>query len=295
MILTNVLKRLPFPFMAGSLESASSLEPEVARARRPKWLTLMLLGHLTHEQPIALSTSTFIDVLARLGVSSHAARSTLSRMVDSGLLHKHRQGRETYYTLTPHGSRTLREGNARAWHHVGSGWDGMWTVLGYSIPEDRRAVRLRLRSRLTWAGFGMLRSGMWIAPGRPDVENLLDGLGVLDDVRVFVGTPSTATADLIEEAFDLDEIAERYRRFIARWQEDSSARFPDELCAFLVLRSEWQQLVQADPRLPSDHLPDGWPAAEAEELFRALYRRLEEPAMQIGAEVAGLLTVDHAS
>ncbi|NEW36038.1 PaaX family transcriptional regulator [Nocardia cyriacigeorgica] len=271
-------------------------EPEVARARRPKWLTLMLLGHLTHEQPIALSTSTFIEVLARLDVSAHAARSTLSRLVESDLLNRQREGRQTFYTLTPHGSRILREGNAQAWRESEREWDGSWTLLAYSIPEERRALRLRLRSRLAWGGFGMLDSGVWIAPGNVDVHALLDGLDVLDDVRVFVGTPGAGASadDLIEEAFDLDRIADRYTRFIRRWSGDWSEAFTDELCAFLVLRSEWQQLVQADPRLPAEHLPPEWPAKQATVLFRDLYRRLEGPATELATQVAGLLSIDHA-
>ncbi|MFG2126612.1 PaaX family transcriptional regulator C-terminal domain-containing protein [Streptomyces sp. NPDC048751] len=279
--------------MAGSLDTSSPLEPEVARARRPKWIALMLLGFLVHERPLALSTGTFIELLSRLDVSSHAARSTLTRMTDRGLLERHRQGRETYYALTPHGSRALREGNALAWHSADAERNGTWTVLAYSIPEERRALRLRLRSRLAWGGFGMLRSGLWIAPGCVDVTGLLDGMGVLDDVRVFFSTPAplTKTTDLIEEAYDLDEIGDRYLRYITRWSGDPLAGLPDELCAFLVLRSEWQQLVQADPRLPSEYLPAGWPAADAEKLFRGLYERLETPARRIVKEFAGLVSL----
>lgn len=282
--------------MAAPQEASPALGPEIARARRPKWLTLMLLGHLTHEEPIALSTGTFIEALSRLGVGGHAARSTLSRMVDGGLLHRHRQGRETYYALTPHGSRTLRAGNAQAWRPADPTWDGSWTVLSYSVPEERRAVRMRLRSRLAWGGFGLLRSGVWIAPGVVEVTPLLEGLDVLEEVRVFHGarTAGASARDLIEEAYDLDEIADRYRRFLVRWSGDTSEVFPDELCALLVLRSEWQQLVQADPWLPAAHLPDGWPAPRAERLFRARYRRLEGPATRIGEEIARPLIRDRA-
>ncbi|MCE3555814.1 PaaX family transcriptional regulator [Pseudonocardia sp. RS11V-5] len=276
-------------FMATPAQATTTLEPEVARARRPKWLTLMLLGHLTHEEPIAVSTGTFIEALSRLGVGSHAVRSTLSRLVDSGMLRRHRRGRETFYSLTPHGSRILRAGNAQAWRRADAGWDGTWTVLAYSIPEERRAERLRLRSRLAWGGFGLLRSGLWVAPGSVDVEPLVEGLDVLAELRVFTGTPAGRSADdLIEEAYDLEEIAARYRRFLTRWAE-GAGDLPDELCELLVLRSEWQLLVQADPRLPLDHLPRPWPATAAEDVFRARYAALEGPAIRIGQEIAGQL------
>ena len=283
--------------MTASQEPAEASEPEIVRARRPKWLTLMLLGHLTREEPIALSTGTFIGALSRLGVSNHAVRSTLSRMVDNGLLLRRRHGRETYYALTPQGSRTLRTGNAQAWRRADAAWDGTWTVLAYSVPEERRALRLRLRSRLAWGGFGLLRSGVWIAPGTVDVPALLAGLDVLDEIRVFRGASiaDISATDLIAEAYDLDEIADRYRRFLTRWTGDPMPEFPDELSALLVLRSEWQQLVQADPRLPSEHLPAEWPAAEAERVFRTHFQRLEGPATRIGHKIAGLLTTEQVS
>lgn len=278
-------------------DTTPPLEPEVVRARRPKWVALMLLGFLVHERPLALSTGTFLETLARLGVSGHAARSTLTRMVESGLLERHRNSRETYYALTAQGSRALRHGNAHAWRRENPEWNGMWTVLTYSIEGERRALRLRLRSRLAWGGFGMLRSGVWVAPGQVDVTSVLDGLDVLDDVRVFHSTPTapTETTDLIEEAYDLGEIADRYVRYIARWSGDPAAGFPDELCAFLVLRSEWQQLIQADPRLPVDHLPEDWPAADAERLFRGHYERMEGPALRIVKEFAGFLDIGQVS
>ena len=279
--------------MNSALDTSPTLAPEVARARRPKWLALLLLAYFGIDPPAALSTNTFIEVLGRFGLSAHAVRSTLSRMVDSNLMRRQRQGRETYYALTPQASRTLWQGNALAWRDIDSGWDGMWTLLAYSIPEDRRDIRHRVRSRLSWGGFGLLRSGVWIAPRTVDVGNLLAGLDVLNEVRVFSSTPSdgTTAADLIKEAYDLNEIADRYRRFIERWTENSATARLEELCAFLLIRSEWQQLVQTDPHLPADYLPEGWPAAEAERLFRSTYLRLEKPATKIAEVFFGRLFV----
>jgi phenylacetic acid degradation operon negative regulatory protein len=274
--------------MSDPQESDTGREPEVARARGPRWLVFGLLALFTELRPdAAVSTGTFIEVLSRVGISSHAARSTLSRMTESGAIVRQRNGRETYYSLSPRSRDRLDEGNASAWRRSEPEWNGSWTILGYSISESRRAVRLRLRSRLIWGGFGMLRSGMWLAPGTVDIKSLIGDLGVLGDVQVFHGTPTqtTSTTDLIRQAYDLDAIADRYVQFFNRWTTDRTGGLPDELCSYLALRSEWQQLVQADPWLPSEHLPSGWPAAAAEELFRALGHQLEGRAWHL-AELA---------
>ena len=278
--------------MSGPQDPTSLHEPEMVRARRPKALALTLLGHLTRGEQVPVSTGTFIEVLGRLGLSSHAARSTLTRLVDQGLLSKHKRGRETDYTLTSTGMRLLNESNALVWEQEASSGE-IWTVLAYSIPEKRRALRIRLRTRLTWRGFGLLRSGVWIAPGRVDVTALLEDLAVNDDVHVFYGVPSATSkpADLIDEAYDLGDIADRYTRFVERWSSEVESQFPDVLCALIVLRSEWQQLAQADPHLPAEHLPPLWPAMQAEALFRELYEQWDVRALEIGHRLAGLVEV----
>ena len=43
---------------------------------------------------------SFIEVLARVGISEHATRSTLSRMTRRGLLERKRQGRKIYFRMT---------------------------------------------------------------------------------------------------------------------------------------------------------------------------------------------------
>lgn len=278
-----------------SLDTSIStpLDPEVARARRPKWLALMLMAQYGYEPPAALSTSTFIDVLGRFAVSSHAVRSALSRLVTDGVLRNYRHGRETYYGITPQGYDVLTKGHALAWREADAHWDGTWTLLAYSISEDRRDLRHRIRSRLTWGGFGILRSGVWIAPRSVDVKSMLAGLGVSKDVRVFSGMPTgdTTASELIHEAYNLQEIAERYLRFVDRWTSESRIQSMDELCSFLLIRSEWQQLVQIDPRLPTEYLPTGWPASDAEQIFRSHYMHLEAPAKRIAEGIMGRLEV----
>jgi len=42
--------------------------------------------------------------------------------------------------------------------------DDGWVLATLSLPEQLRADRRRLRTRLTWLGFDRLGGGIWIAP-----------------------------------------------------------------------------------------------------------------------------------
>jgi phenylacetic acid degradation operon negative regulatory protein len=263
----------------------AEVPPEVSRARRPQFLTLMLFSVAAFGQPVALSAGSVIDVLGDLGVSGHAARSTLTRMADRGLLARHRVGREAFFALTGHGSEVLAEGQAAARQSPDRDWDGMWTVVSFSLPEDQRALRHQVRSRLVWRGFGLLQGGMWIAAGAVDVGTLLEDLGVDPYIRVFTASPTVPTtdADLILDAFDLPQIAARYEGFISRWG-DAKPGSADPLSFLLWLQSEWAQIARADPRLPLDRLPGDWPASRAFELNQRLYEQARPAARQASAD-----------
>jgi phenylacetic acid degradation operon negative regulatory protein len=265
----------------GSAADAVEIPPEVSRARRPQFLTLMLFGLAAFRRPVALATGSVIDVLGDLGVSEHAARSTLTRMADRGLLARHRRGREAYFALTGHGSSVLAEGQAAALQSPDRDWDGTWTIVSFSLPEDQRALRHQIRSRLVWRGFGLLQGGTWIAAGPVDIETLLEDLGAELYIRVFTAAPAAPTTDgdLIGDGFDLPEIAERYERFISRW-EAARPGAVGPLRFLLSLQGEWAQIARADPRLPLNRLPQGWPATRAFELYERLYAQARPAAQQ---------------
>jgi len=244
----------------------------------------MLFGFAVYKRPLAVAAGSIIDVLADFGTSSHAARATLTRLSDRGLLTRVRHRREVFYALTARGSAVLADGHAVANQPPDRQWDGSWTVLGFTLPEDQRAVRHQLRSRLTWGGFGLLRNGMWIAPGQVDVDELLSGLPVGPAVRAFTARPLRPTDDsqLINDAFDLETIATRYRAFVARWENPDRTGLAgaSALTRVLLLQSEWAQLARADPRLPVSHLPPDWPARAAYALYHVLHSSLESQARQ---------------
>jgi phenylacetic acid degradation operon negative regulatory protein len=277
---------------SGGVAAAGRAAPEDG-AVRPQTLMLNLLGRYLLGRPTVVSAGSVIEVFARAGVGEHAARSTLARMVNRGMLTRQRHGRAMYFGMTAQAERILRDGEDRIWRSgaVNQDWDGYWTLLGFSLPESWQRQRHELRSQLTWAGFGPLFNGLWAAPGRVEVTRLVASLGLESRVKAFYAQaiPGTDIARMVQENWDLDAVATRYHRFLTRWQgPDTPARRGDPLAAQLLLASDWLQVIRADPRLPVEHLPADWPAAKAESLFVELDRAVEEPAGEIAEQILEL-------
>ncbi|GHI04042.1 PaaX family transcriptional regulator [Streptomyces cellostaticus] len=247
---------------------------------------LTFLGEHVLDQDVCVYSGSLIDVFGRVGVGEQATRSTLSRMVNRGLLRRQREGRCTYFGLTDRSEAILRDGQRRIWQTgaVNSEWDGTWTLLGFSLPDSWQRQRHDLRSQLTWSGFGPLFSGLWIAPGEIDVSGIVAELGLAAHVKVFRARAETGTdiAEMIHETWDLDELAARYREFDADWcplaQDAGDRPAQDALALRLRMACEWLQVIRRDPRLPVRHLPDDWPATGAEKTFRAVHALLEPAA-----------------
>lgn len=252
-------------------------------AVRPQTLLLTFLGDHVLGRNVCVFSGSYLGVMARVGVSEHATRSTLTRMVRRGLLRRRRQGRKVFFGLTPHSMEILADGEARIWGTgpVNTDGDGEWTLVGFSLPQEWRRLRHDLRSRLTWSGFGMIHSGLWIAPSRVDLTAILAELGLEDHVKVF-SAKLTHPADigpLLRDAYDLAGLAGRYETFLRRWSRpEPLPSHPDPLARKLFLLSEWLETIRHDPRLPLRHLPSGWPAPRAHQVLEERHAELAEPA-----------------
>jgi phenylacetic acid degradation operon negative regulatory protein len=260
----------------------------VADDPRPQSLVLTFLGDYLYETDRCVFSGSVIDVLARLGVSEHATRSTLTRMVGRGLLSRQRHGRRVYFGLTSRTVEILRDGHARIWRTgaVNDDWDGTWTLLGFSLPEAWQRQRHDLRSKLAWAGFGPLQGGLWIAPGHVRVDDIVASLGLEAHVRVFRATVDEPTdvAQLVTDAYDIVTISAAYRAFLDRWTESPPYQ-DDPLAAHLSIVTEWLRVIRGDPRLPVRHLPEYWPAIAAQKAFHEIEGRLAKPAAALVADL----------
>jgi DNA-binding transcriptional regulator PaaX len=250
---------------------------------RPQSLMLSFLGGLVvdHDLP-PLPSAVLLELLGGLGVAEAAGRATLKRMTQRGLLHRTQVGRTAQYQPTPVAEDVLRRARSRVsssapFDHP----DGAWTLLSYSVPESRRGLRHRVRSQLTWAGFGGLRDGLWIAPGTVDVAAVFaeGGLGDaagLADWFTAQPMPSTDMDGVVRRAWDVPAVRREHERFLATW----SGRPPvdGDLARVTLLGADWLRLLRTDPGLPAQHLGPGWPAPETAALYQRTFQALEPGA-----------------
>jgi len=252
-------------------------------AHRPQSLLLSFFGGVVLDAGLPpLPSMTLLDLLADLGVAEAAARATLKRMTQRGLLTRGQVGRTAEYALTPLAEEVLREARDRVnspapFAHP----EGEWTLLTYSVPESRRDLRHRVRARLTWAGFGGLRDGLWIAPGTVDVAAVLgrsdleDAAG-LADAFAARALPGTDLDRLVHRAWDVPAVRDAHTWFIDTWSRPPQVS--GSLAQLTLLGADWLWLLRTDPGLPAAHLGPDWPAPTSDAVHRRVAESLEPAA-----------------
>ncbi len=282
--------RATIPRMPTPPEDAPEAASTTVR-RRPEQLLLAFTGELMLAGGAGPApASVLIGVLGELGVGEAATRAALNRMVTRDLLVPERAGRTVSYRLTPDSERVLGQARDRVFDADPFAPRGTgWTLVTFSVPESRRDVRHRVRAQLVWAGFGLLRDGLWIAPGEVDVASALGA--VHDDGDTPPGhddalellafraheVPGFSAARSVRTAWPLEAMRAHHERFQDRWWGAT----PDaghELRDLTALVADWLDLLRTVPRLPADLLPADWPGARSVEAFRAGHAAFAAPA-----------------
>jgi phenylacetic acid degradation operon negative regulatory protein len=233
-------------------------------------MMLTLLGEYVLPGDGTAWTSALLAVFGRLGVQEKATRQALMRISNAGWLQSHKEGRRTRWQLTPAARQMLTEGAERIYSFgPARDWDGRWVLVQARIPESDRSARHLVRTRLTWAGFGSLGSGLWISP-HPEREaeaiGVLKDAGVADTAQVFTArrSPLGDVKSMVEQAWDLPVIDEQYEEFNAEFR---GATPNDVLVRQLELVHAWRKFPALDPALPAELLPARWSGSKAAKLF----------------------------
>jgi phenylacetic acid degradation operon negative regulatory protein len=262
----------------GRRAGGKDARPVVTRRREvshtsARSLLMTLLGEYVLPRGRPVWTSLLVDALATFDIEEKSARQALARAAAEGWLVSERVGRRVRWSLTPPGRRLLTEGAERIYtfHGTDSRWDGKWLVLLVSVPESKRDLRHRLRTQLTWAGFGSPEAGVWISPHpsrEAEAQQILKELKLAGEAMSFTATYGAVGEEgsMVARAWDLSELENRYEEFMDAFTgldpADDAA-----LHAQTLLVHEWRRFPFLDPQLPSELLPKNWSGAKAAELF----------------------------
>jgi phenylacetic acid degradation operon negative regulatory protein len=249
-----------------------------------------ICGEYMHSAREWTWTQTLVQSLMLFGVDEPAARRALLRTADEGWLERRQDGRRVCWRLTATG-RSLTIGARERVFAFRSGradWNKEWLFLLLMTRDER--VRNLARRRLAWTGFGWLSSELAITPHverESEAGRILEELHLVEDSVSFRATIGAigVSKHVITQAWDLDDLAVRYRDFVAlpRGQRPRSGADFFVSCTNLV--HEWRRFVYLDPGLPIEFLPPKWIGLEALRVFNRYYERWQPPANTWFAEL----------
>ncbi|MEV4132967.1 PaaX family transcriptional regulator C-terminal domain-containing protein [Dactylosporangium sp. NPDC049742] len=265
----------------------------------PQGLAVTLLADYTMRTGASLPSAAIVALLAETGVSEAGARTAISRLARRGVLHGSRQGRHSSYRLAPAAVTHLSEGGRWIVRSAATAepWDGWWTLIAFSLPQQERTLRRALRGQLRWLGYAPLYDGLWISPhpltpaATAQVAGVAPGAVTVFRARHVELGATTGREPL--RAWDVAAVAAHYETFLRRWRPllpDVTARRvggADAVRARTEVMDTYRRFAVLDPRLPVALLPAGWPRAAALEVFTAVYDGLAGTAEEHVRAVAG--------
>lgn len=278
--------------------SVGEIDDRAAPAVQPRALIVTIYGAYAREAGGWLSVAALVRLMAAVGVAEPAVRSSISRLKRREILVATRVDGAAGYALSDPARAMLAEGDERIFGRRTARLEDGWVLAVFSVPENERARRHTLRSRLAWLGFGTVAPGVWIAPAHltEEAHDVLGRLGLANYVDLFSGQ-YLAFADLageVEQWWNLDQLQQAYAAYIDTWRpvleqwrrrrrSDGARAFAD----YVHTLTAWRRLPYLDPGLPRELLPGGWKGGEAADLFFDLRRRLEEPAHDYLVQIRG--------
>ncbi|MEV0458228.1 PaaX family transcriptional regulator [Catellatospora methionotrophica] len=282
-----------FPDVAGSRL------PRRQAGNSPQGLATTLVADYTLPTRAWLPSAAVTTLLAEFGITSGAARTAISRLARRGVLEGSRDGRHSFYRLTGDAADELSAGGTwiARFAEQARPWDGTWSLVAFSLPQEHDTRRRSLRGQLRWLGFAPLYDGLWVSPDpwNPTVAGRLATLGA-GAMTVFraahVDLAATADRNPIE-AWDIAGIAEHYAAFDRQWRPLLPDVREGRIAGAAAVRARTQimdayrHIPLLDPQLPVELLPAGWPRTRAREVFVEIYDGLAEPAQRHVVEVVG--------
>lgn len=253
------------------------LEGEGMRLR-VRSLVITFFGDAVADRGGAIRLSAIQEITERLRLEPGALRTAMSRLARDGWLTRQRQGRGSYYALTPHRLAETEAAAARIYAPAAPARPAAWT-LAFS-PGAAGADGLRD------LGFGALEGGGWLGPA-----SALTPAAALPGVSAFCtpGAGAHLARGLIGAAWGADDARDRMQTMLrllapldaalgGAIDADRAAADPDlrrdAAAARCLAIHLWRRAALRAPIPPAELAPEDWPGDAARALAARLYARL---------------------
>ncbi len=234
---------------------------------------------------------SLIGALEHFGINQRLVRTTVFRLVKDDWLQAEQIGRRSFYRLSPAGAQQFAQASARIYRAPQPSPEGQWclALLAGIATSERDEVRRALRQ----SGFAALSPGVMAHPAydRQGAPPVLPNAPARDKLVLFHGAAEddyfAALRALVDDAFAMDDLAQRYRSFIEQFKPAlqaarrvKTAHDRDAFVLRTLLIHEYRKVLLRDPVLPASMLDQRWPAAAAYRLCSDLYGHLATPAQR---------------
>ena len=263
----------------------------IDRSSRPQSLIITIYGAYSRSNDGWFSANSIIRLCRELDVQENAARSALARFKRREILISKNHNGTIGYATSPEMRQTFDQGDARVLRRRESPKNEGWILFAFSIPEELRAVRYQIRSRLIRIGFAQVTGGLWIAPYQlaEDAILLAHSLKVEKYLNIFSAQHLAfePTPAVVATWWDFEGIQEIYRSFsktaqpVAKYWStkrgpiDPGRAFQD----YTKILTNWRHAPYFDPGLPKEFLPKNWAGFAATDTFFTLHDKLAGPAL----------------
>ncbi len=215
-----------------------------------------IYGDIAVPRAGVLWTGSLIALCERVGINESLVRTAISRLVAARQLAGDRIGKRSFYRLESSAYASFMAAADLLYgpDRPAKGWQILYDAE--MKPEDARRQRM-----------GHMGGQVFIRPdrGQPFPEGAL----------VFRAQAVTSAVP-VSDFWDLTALSEGYAEFMRLFSglDPSTLGDADALTTRLLLVHAYRFVVLRDPRLPPEHLPPGWNAAESRALFRRTYEAL---------------------
>lgn len=231
-------------------------------------LIVTIYGDIVEPRGSTLWVGDLITLCGQFGVNESLVRTAVSRLVTREQLQGEREGRRSYYGLTP---------PARSAFHAAAdqifGPPDSDCSLMMIVQPDRSE-----HEALTTQGFGAGGDNLFIGADRPGRTATGARFRAFPDHR-----SNKDILALLNRAFDLRALSAAYQDFIDRFglldqQAIAGLNGLEALTVRLGMVHAYRAIRLIDPRLPPSVLPEKWPGQGARTIFADAYLHLSEIA-----------------
>lgn len=202
----------------------------------------------------------------------------IRRLAKSGLVtYRRTRGKTPLLIVTDHGRSHGSEllWPERSWNRS---WDGRWHLLSYDVPEKERGYRCALERFFRRERMGCLQKSVWISAR--DIRPLFDDLDLAASIRdyaiLFEVSPvlGQSPRQIASQAWDFKELARRHKAYLNHEgsHTNQTTASPTPSAALAAARRElfeYLAVMQADPLLPAELLPDDYAGRRVAAEFRS--------------------------